>query len=157
MAWRNWFDPFTTDADLANGVFTQIVIPNKNVIVRYVRTQAVFFSNPSFSTLTMKVYGNLENNVRGEHLYTSDSRTKAELITLAHGVKEFHFDFSNITLHSSNSYQFALHGVSSGLSTSSYLGWKKGFPDPVYTSGLSIGYTTPGRMPYYFYLIGSEF
>lgn len=156
MSWKNWFDPYITDAELSTGAYSQSVKPNSNKLIRYARTQVIIYNDAPFTTLQMKIYSKLDSGARGALLASSDTRTKAEIITLENGVKEVYFEFNDFPMHTTNEYLFVLTGAASGMSDNTFIGWKKGYPDPVYTTNVSSTFHSAAKMPYYLYFIGAE-
>ena len=156
MSWTTDGRPYESDSDLSNGIYTQKVVINKNVLLKYVRTWIIFMDNPGLTNITMKIYLDNEGD-KGNLLYSSlTTHTKAEIITLENGVKEVYFEFDDKPLDDGNTYHFCLEGTSSGLSTSSKIAWKTTWPDPVY-GGFSESFANRAQYPFTIVLIGAEF
>lgn len=154
MGWRVYADTYNSDSEM--GDKTQRVIFNKNIILRYVRCWVVFYNNPGVTSLNMKIYSD-NGGAKGALLHTStNSLTKAQMITLANGIKEIYFSFPDIQLDGVNTYHFALDGTVSGLSASSTVAWKHTFPDPYYRTGLALTLEELQVSPYDLYFIGAE-
>lgn len=157
MAWTVWGETYDSDAQLTNAQIRQAVRPNKNMILKYVRTWVVFYGNPTFTSLNMKIYAYNESGSVGKLLHTStNSLTKAQCITLDNGAKELYFEFDEITLNKDTYYYFALSGVGPSFSSTSTIAWMKAYPDPVYSTGLSLTYHGIALAPYALYFIGDE-
>jgi len=155
MSWRVFGETLNT-ADLTSPNKYQAVIPNDDIILIAARTWIIFYNNPTVTNLGMKIYSN-DNGAPGKLLATSNVLTKAEIITLANGCREVPFTFNNFNMRATDTYHFSLFGAgytdgwpSAGLS------WRKGWPDPVYTTNVVTTYTSVGVSPYALYLVGAE-
>jgi hypothetical protein len=78
------------------------------------------------------------------------------MITETNGIKEVYFEFNDVALDRSNWYHFVLNGSVSGLSSSSTVAWKHGWPDNVYRTGLDLDFEELLTSPYHVYYIGAE-
>lgn len=158
MAWRVWGERLeTADLDGTNKRVFQPFIPNKDMILIGVRAWVIVYNNPTFTDLFMKIYSDNANSP-GELVATSTNLiTKAEMITLANGVKEIPFLFDEFNMRATDRYHFILgaHGYTANWDTAG-LAWRKGWPDPVYTTNIVTDFTSVGESPYTLYAIGSE-
>lgn len=155
MGWRVWGDSYSTAALTDKSMYQQVTFQN-NYIIRGVRTWLVVYNDPAFTSINMKVYSN-EGGLPRKLLYTSSNvLLKADVHTLANGVKEVYFDFDNASFRSGDSYHFVINAVGYTGSDTSHLAWMKAFPDPVYQTGLTISFSGLLTFPYQIYFIGSE-
>jgi len=159
MTWRIWCRPWDS-GQLANTDIFQPVTPKKNIILIGCRTWIVAISDPTFTDLNMKIYSNDDNaavDTPLELLATStNSQAKADIITLDHGVKEIYFNFDNVSLQENTKYNFVMNGTGYVPTSSSFLCWRKAYPDPVYTAGYTPTKESLGVAPYEIYLIGGD-
>lgn len=161
-AWRVWGESFSDASDLTSTRVFQPVRFNKNVILKGVRTWVVVYNNPTFTNLNMKIYSNdaqQSSYTPKEVVSTSnDVRTKSEIHTLSNAVKEIYFTFDDIPLNGEDFYNFVINGTGYSPTSSSYLAWMKGFPDPVYDEGLpAFTMVSIGGAPFQIYFIAGEF
>jgi hypothetical protein len=108
------------------------------------RVWMIFYNDPVFTSLTMKVYSE-RNSSPGKLLYTSsNSPTKASLITLDNGIKEFYFEFNpptGVPIKANDPLYFVINGTGvSGFDETSHIAWKKAWPDPAYRLGGGTDY-----------------
>ena len=153
MGWKVYGDSYNSDSELGTK-YSKFKF-NDNTILRYVRTWIIFFNDPNVTSLKMEIYGDRDGEM-GSLLYTSNSLTKAQMITLENGIKEVPFSFDDIQLDGNNYYYFVLNGVVSGMSGASHIAWKKGWPDPIYQTGLNVSFEELHSGPYDIYFIGSK-
>lgn len=153
--WKVYADTVST-ADAVGTTMSQKVDFNKNIILRACRIWIICYGNPNFTSLTMKIYSN-DGGSPKKLLHTStNSPTKAEVITLDNGVKEIYFNFNYPVFDADDSYHFVLQAAGYTYSDASHFSWKKAWPDPVYTTNwtpTSINLLTAPRAIYF---IGSE-
>lgn len=156
MAWTVYGDSYDTDSAFTNGTKTIKFSPEKDSILRAVRTWLVFYNDPTFTNITMKLYYDGAGS-RGDLLASSTTTwTKAQILTLDNGVNEVYFEFDDRTLDSGNYYHLVLMGTGSSFSESSHIAWRTGYPDPVYKDGISVSFNNLLKFPYEFSLIGAE-
>ena len=152
--WKVYAESYNSDSEL--GTKTVKTKFNKNIALRHTRCTVVFFNDPPITNLRMEIYSD-DNGSKGQLLHTSDNTlTKAQMITDDYGIKEIYFTFSDIGLHSDQWYHFALNGTASGMSASSHIAWKHGWPDNVYRTGLANDFEELMESPYDLYFIGAE-
>lgn len=159
MGWRVWGDDFTT-ADMTGVTKAQAFVTNKNVVLRAVRTWFIVINDPVFTSINALIYSNdvvaSANTPRDLIATSTDNRTKAELHSLAHGVKETYFTFDDVPLQENTTYNLVINAAGYTATDSSYLAWRKAFPDPVYPSDYTLAFETIGQSPYEIYLIAGE-
>jgi len=159
MAWEVWGNPYLT-GELSNTTRHQPVIFHDDIVLRACRTWVVIYNNPVFTNLQMKIYSSElvgGSQVPKKLLHTSsNSPTKAEIITLSNGVKEIYFDFDFPVFSANDTYHFVLSGTGYTGTTDSHIAWQKAFPDPVNRTGLTLSANDIGIAPFQLYFIGSE-
>lgn len=152
--WKVWGNPILT-ADMTAGV-SQKVKFNTNLVLRACRIWLIFYNEPALTNLTMKIYSDDGGTAR-KLLHTStNTPTKASMITLANGVREIYFDFNYPTFDADDYYHFVLTGSGYTGTDSTHIAWRHGWPDPVYTSGWTPSLTNINTSPYAIYFIGSS-
>ena len=157
MAWTVYGTVYESASDLTDTTLSQPVKPKTNLLLRGVRTWIIFVDDPVITSFNMKIYSS-DNNTPKKLLYTStDSRTKAELLSDNSGVKETYFTFNDVPLNGETTYHFVLNGVGYTPTSSSYVAWRRGWPDPVYQAGFTPNKFNLGGSPFELYLIGGEF
>lgn len=160
MAWQvyghNW-----ESGELANTALYQPYRMNKNILVKAIRTWIVVYGDPTFTDLCCKIYSDeLRNSIHTPVtlLHTSDSRTKAEIITENYGVRETWFEFTNpISLQALTWYNVVINGTGYSPTTNSYLAWRHAFPDPVLTTDYVASAVNIPFAPFDIYFIGGDY
>lgn len=140
MPWEVYGRELST-ADASNTNVYQPITPQREIILKAIRTWIILVGDPTFTSVQMRIYSNNSaDNTPGSILYTStNSIAKATLLeTESHGVKETYFEFleggaEGITLRANVRYNLVLlfNGASSWSSTS-HCAWRRAYPDPVY-------------------------
>lgn len=159
MGWRVFGEVLKT-ADIAttpNKRVYQRVKFNDDVILRAFRTWFVFYNNPVFTGLTFDIYANDEQTNLPSTKITSSSTvwTKAQLISLDHGVKSMYFNFNDVALQKNTFYHFIPRASGYTGTDNSHLAWRKGWPDPTYTKNLTTNYNTLLTSPYMMSFVGA--
>lgn len=155
MGWKvqgAWYSTAELDGTTLSG---QKIRFNKNLILRGVRPQLIFYNNPVFTDIRFRLYSD-RAGVPGKLLHTSAVKTKAEILTLANGVKEPYFEFALPTFKSTD--WFHLVPIATGYTgtASSHIAWRKAWPDPIYRTGLTTTFTSWPTDPYMLHIIGAE-
>lgn len=156
MGWSVMAERMET-ADMISPLKPQKVIPNANLILIGVRTWVVLYNDPTYTSLKMEIWSN-DGGSPGALIATSiNVQLKADVCTLDNGIKEIWFEFDYVNLKDTDSYFFVLqaNGYTDNWPTDG-IAWRKGWPDPVYTTNVSTTYNSIGTSPYTLYLIGSE-
>lgn len=147
MGWKVYGKEMLAGELTGSGV-SQVVIPDIDTILIGVRLWLIFVGDPVLADLNLKIYGNDSiDDTASSLLHTSsDTRTKAEIITLANGVKEIYFTFNEVNLNQGDKYHFVLNGTGYvPVVGSSYVAWRVAWPDPVYRNNYtptSVNLTT---------------
>lgn len=157
MTFSVWANEWAS-GELSNTNLYQPVIFNQNTILRAIRTWVIVYNDPSFTNLNCKIYSNdVQTSAPKLLLYTSTNTVlKADLYTDDYAVREIYFEFADINLNGEDTYHFVINGTGYSYSSSSYLAWKKAWPDPVYATNYVVANINAYRAPYALYCIGAE-
>lgn len=160
MAFRVWGCPYETSDAVDNNVFQPIKM-NSNIILKAFRVWVIFYDNPSFTNLRMKIYSDrttpLAHNP-GKLIATStNSFTKNEISTYANAVREIYFEFPDINLQGETWYNLVLNMDDYAPVGDEHMAWRNAFPDPVYATNLVIASSELNAFPFTVYAIGAEF
>jgi len=149
MGWQVAYRQLDT-ADMSGTptVYQKVIFP-RNVVIRGFQTWFVVYNNPTFTNIYFQVYS-LQGTTPKKLIYTSTNVwTKAELHTLAYGIKGFGMIFDDVVFRANETYAFVPRGTSYTGNTSAHLGWKLGFPDPAYRTNVPLlSRANMGRSPY---------
>lgn len=149
MAKRRWFVTLDT-ADLSSG-FTryQKIIPTANTVLRGFQTWFFVWNNPTFTNIYFTIYS-LQGTTPKKLLYASTNViTKAELHTLDYADKAFGMLFDDVALKGGESYALVPRGTGYTATSTAYLGWQLGYPDPAYTTNVpTSSVANLGRSPF---------
>lgn len=126
----------------------QKFIPPQSMVITGCRTQIIVYNNPSFTSLSMKIYANRSGSPAGLIATSTNSPTKAEITTLNHAWKEIYFDFASVGLKGGETYHFVLTGTGYTGTTSSHIAWKHSFPDPAYQTNVNMSLEKAGVSPF---------
>ena len=130
---------------------------NTNTILKGMRTWVIFVNDPTLIDLSMNIYTD-EAGEKGKLLTSStNSLTKAQMITDTNGVKEIYFNFDDFPMDADIEYQFGLTGTGPSFTASSYIAWMVAYPDPVYRTGLTVNFHLITTAPFVMYFIGAEY
>jgi len=155
MGWKVRAARFLTTELNGTTLVSQKFRFNKNVVLRGVRSQFVFYNDPAFTTLGFRLYSD-RNGEPGKLLYSSATKTKAEIITLENGVKEPFFSFDLPTFKSTTWLHLVPIATGYTGTGTTFIAWRKAWPDPIYRTGLTITYTNAPTSPYMIHFIGAE-
>jgi len=144
MTWRVYGLPYYNDSDLTDTTIYQPMRFSTPVVLKACRIWLVIMGDPTFTSLNMKIYGNDEDAadpIPSVLLETStNTQSKADLISLDHGVRETYFEFQNPALVKNTWYHFVLNATGySGASDSSHIAWRIQWPDPIYDTNVEAG------------------
>lgn len=145
-------DQFSTD-DMTGTSMSQTAKFTYDRLLRAARVWLVATGNPAFSDLVMKVYSDNGGSPGALIATSTNTKQKTEIMTLGNGIFETHFNFNKINLKRGQFYHFVINCTGYVYSESSCLAWKKAFPDPIYTTGLTIDvkniHTSPRSIYFY--------
>ena len=160
MVWNIYGTRWET-GELADTTLFQTQQPVDDIVLRAVRTWIVVFNAPTFSNLTLKIYSNDDDSgsdAPGVLLHSSTTTWNlADLTTEDNACKEIYFEFPDISLNGSDKYSFVMQADSYTYLTSSFLAWRKAWPDPIYTAAYTPTIPNMGRAPFELYLVGADF
>jgi len=163
MSWDFFGDRLET-ADVATSAAAQQVADlNKDLFVRGINPFLVFFNNPVFSLLKMKIHADRGDDIAKLIATSTNSWTLSEIkteptidFTEAFVFARIYFDFADIPLKSGTKYWFLLDLAGYTGTASSHIGWKKDWPDPVQRESLTTTFESIHKAPRNFDLIASE-
>lgn len=163
MAWRVFGERFeTSDFTAPYRVYQPIKfasLTSKNVRVKAIRTWFIVYNNPTFTSISLKIYSS-RSGTPGSLLYTSsNSITKSQLITEDNGPKECFFEFDQPFAVDGNK-QYVIVPVLTGYTgdDTSHVAWRRAFPDVVYDDNLTLTYVKLGVAPFLVSsVVGEEF
>lgn len=144
-------------ADASNTRVYQKVIPSKNTIVNGARAQLIFYNDPAFTAITMKIYSNNGGSPQALIATSTNSVAKASILLVEdHAVKEIYFNFNSVALKKNETYHFVL-GISGYTGTSSsHIAWKHSYPDPAYQTNVDMTFAKQLISPFDLTIIGSN-
>lgn len=126
----------------------------KNVVLNGFRLWLVFVNNPTFTSVTLKIYSD-NGGFALKLLHSStDTYLKADVLGDNSGPKEIFFGFDNVPLNKDTHYHFAVVADGYVGSDSSYVGWRID-PDRVY-GGPIASIELLGTCAYTGYAIGDK-
>lgn len=141
------FGEWLATSDMSSTRVYQKFIPSENIALQGIRTFIIIYNNPSFTSLNMKLYSNRSGAPAGLISTSTNAPTKAQIITLDHGLKEIYFDFNNEVLKADETYHFVLNATGYTGTTTSHIAWKHSYPDPAYQTNVNMSaegaYVTP--------------
>ncbi len=162
MGWRVWGQPYAS-GELSNTSYYQPFRMNADTIVKTVRTWFIVYNDPVFTSLTAKIYATDDQIEDGTYpptklLYTSDSRTKAQIHNADYGARETWFEFSpTVPLEGNTWYALVINGVGYTPTSSSYLCWMHSYPDAVYDSNYTATRYNVNKSPFQIYFEGAAY
>lgn len=143
-----------TSADVSQ----QVVMPDREIVLKAVRAWFILVNDPDFTNLYCKIYGD-RNGSPAKLLYTSDKRTKAEILTTEpNGNIETYFEFNDVNLNANDTYHIVYGSDSyNPVADDSYIALRVAWPDPVYTANYTPTFTNLLVAPYFVSsLVGAE-
>lgn len=155
MARTYYGDPFDT-AEMTNTSKTVRMKPNDNIVLKAIRTWLIWNDHSgSITDMTCKIYSDRASSPGALIATSTNSFDRADIITLASGVKEIYFEFDEISLHSETFYHFVINCTGYTGTENSHIAWRKAWPDPIYRTGLDIDYEALSIAPYFLTVIGA--
>ena len=154
MGWRVYGEVYES-ADATGVRVNQPVIFDKNLILRATRTWFIFTDDVPFTDIRMDIYSG-DGTDPANLIFSSDTITKAEILTDTNGIREFHNQFGDITLRTDTPYHFIPRITGYVPTTDAVIAWKKGYPDPPYRKNLDLSYSSLLTSPYNITFVGDE-
>lgn len=158
MPFSVWAEAWKTE-EMSNTARFQAVTFKKNTVVKAVRTWVVGYNDPTFDSLTMKIYSSdtaSGANAPGVLIATStNAPTKAEISTCKNWCRELWFEFAGPALRAGEKYNIVINSTGYTHSEASHLAWRKAWPKPVYKDFTPTALNICSA-PYAFYVIGGD-
>ena len=158
MAWKVWCDTYETSAELSNGDLFNTLIPQKNLVLRYVRASIVYVGSPSFTDLKIQVWANDNENgpAKTELLVESEtSFDSTRIVNLGNGVADVWWRMPEFHVKQGVSYNFTPVGSSYFPTATSYIGLEKEYPNPIHKKGYTPSTINIPNAPYKIYTASS--
>jgi hypothetical protein len=131
--------------------------PGDETVLRALRTWLIFNNyTGSFTSMVGKLYSDRSGSPGALIATSSNSFSKAQIITENSGVKEIYFLFDDISLSSNLYYHLVINCSGYTATANSHIAWRKAWPDPVYRAGWSQTFENLGIAPYFLTVIGAE-
>jgi hypothetical protein len=131
--------------------------PNKNVVLKGIKTWLIFYNySAAITDICCKIYSDQSGSANALIASSTNTFTKADIITENNGFKEIYFNFDEVSLHTSTWYHFVLHSTGYTYSTSAHVAWRKAWPDPIYRTGLPLTFESLAESPYFLIMIGDD-
>jgi len=157
MTWKVFGERYDTLAALEA---TQDFTFDDDLFLRGSQDWFVFFSSPTFTTLSMNIYSD-RNGSPGAIVKTSSKTwTKAEIIAegtqletgaaftdLRNGVIKLYWDWDDFPLKGGTKYHMVFNATGYTGDENSHIAWRKGWPDPVYTEGFTTTIISAAKDP----------
>lgn len=131
----------------------------RSLKLKALRTAFVYFNNPTFTELQMRIYNDNGSGAPSDLLATFDKKwTPLQITSYDYAGLEIYFDFTNpIKLARNTTYHLVPWLTGSALSSASHLAWMKGYPDANTTNAESVELANLGSSPFYMALIGAKY
>lgn len=159
MGLTAWGDTWSTAAMADTSMF-QTISFDENTVLQAVRTWIIGIGNPTFTSLTMKIYSNevvAGANTPRVLLWTStNAPTKAEIFSKQNGCREIYFEFGLPALRAGEKYNLVINATGYTYAELSHLAWRKAWPDPV-NKAFTPTIENLALAPYALYAIGGDF
>lgn len=146
-----------SDVTTGKRVFQKVKFENNSVLYAC-RVNLIGLNNPTFTDLSLEIYSidGLNNPVKLLHTSTNVI-TKAQMMTSGTGIYDIPFFFANPVFKGGDYYAFVLRASDYTFLDTSYLGWRKDFPDPVYkTNNPHATIFDVGLVSYSIQFVGSK-
>lgn len=149
--------PFES-ADMTGTTMYIRMRPNDDTVLKAIRTWVIFNNySAALTGLQCKIYSDNASQTPGALIATStNSFSKADIITETSGVKEIYFLFDEISLHTSTFYHFVLNASAYTYSSSAHIAWRHAWPDPVYRTNLPLTFESLAVSPFFLTVIGAD-
>lgn len=130
--------------------------PTDNIVMRAVRTWYIFYNDPTFTSLTCKLYADQGGAPGGIIETANNTFNKADLYTEDHALVEVYWEFDYVPLRSGVNYHLVTNCSGYTYDDASHIAWRKGWPDNVYRGGLQLDYEEIITSPFQLSVIGDE-
>lgn len=154
MTWDVYGKAYENNSDMTNTSIYQPVTFDYAVVLKSAILWLIFYDDPTFDSLTLKIYNNSLNTL----LFSSTPRIKADLFTEDYAVKQVYFEFSDVPL-GKDTYNFVLNASGySSASASKHVAWKNTYPEAFAESDVTNSLVTDlARHPLEMQAITSRF
>lgn len=154
MSWTQWGDTFSTSDMTTKSRYLRFS-PDRNIVLKAMRTWIILYNPPNFTDLTCKLYADNLGLPGGLIASSTTMWDKTELLTTQnYGTKEIYFEFEpTISLNADIYYHFVLSSTGYTYAEESHVAWRKAWPDPVYGDAT---FNSLLRSHYMFSLIGAD-
>lgn len=155
MTWRFLADEFES-GDLAAPAVYQGLTIRKNLLIKAVRTWIVSYNNPTYTSLSLKIYSNA-GGFPDALLASSSPVIKSSLGSATYFAKEIYFELADFSAAKNTTYFLSLDGADYSYASGSHLAWVRGWPDPIYRETYTPTAVNATLAPYQIYLVGAKF
>ena len=144
MVWSVYARPLESGDLNSTNQFQPLIMPS-DTVVRAFRTWIVYYGDPTFTNLKMKIYANdtADDTPTVVIATSTNSYNLADIKeTYSYGIKEIYFQFSDVALKGADKYHLVLAADTYSPTTDvSYLSWRVAWPDPVYDKNFTVSGT----------------
>jgi len=132
MAWRVWGEWYATADAATTKNFQPVRFPSNQILVG-MQTWVIWYNNPSFTSLSMRIYGDRSGSPGKLYAQSSNVQLKTALPgTLLNRVIQTWFDFPNVPVREDTQYHWVLQIAGYTGTAASHIAWMHGFPRPIY-------------------------
>ena len=164
MSWTVWFDAYETAGQAQDTTCFQGLKWDDNYIITTMRAWIVIVNSPSFTNMVMKVYGNDESQAEftpSNLIATSTNPFSISDVNiggsfLGNGVFEVGFQFDGLHVRKDTTYNFVMNFDGYFPTATSYVGWKRAWPDPVAQTGFTPTGLNLNTAPFEVYGVGDK-
>lgn len=154
MSWRMIGKPIATAEMGTTDIHQKVTMPATPYLIAGVNVAVVFYNDPAFTDLAVRVYSDSAGSP-GSLIATSEAYEKTEISTLDHAVKWVGFKFTNPFWAAANEdYHFVLYATGYTGDSSSHLAWRLSYPDPQFSSGITLDAVHATNHPLEISLVG---
>ena len=156
MSWKMIGKPITTAEMGGTTISQRIVTPNKRYLLAGVQAGIVFYGNPSYTNLAMRLYHDSAGSP-GALIATSKTYTKSQIQTLAHAYKFIGFGFDpHIPIQASAAYHLVLYATGYTGNSASHIAWRLSYPDPQFPTGIDLDAAHADNHPFEMTMVGAS-
>jgi hypothetical protein len=132
MTWRNLVKPLST-ADVAGNLVSQrFRHPDKTVVLHGIHAGLAVYNDAAFGSLSMKLFSDRAGSPGMLIASSTNSYTKAQVLTQNSALKFAGFVFNGILLQAAEWYHLLLVPSAYTGIDSSFVAWRVSYPDPQY-------------------------
>lgn len=133
-----WGHPITT-AEASNTDIFQTFIPSNNIIVDVISSAYVFYNDPTFTNIFLKVYTNLDGSPDQLIMTSTDTWLSDEIYTNGYlgALKKLKFNFDKHPFKADESYHVVTNISGYTYADGTHIAWRNTYPDPTYTLNLT--------------------